>query len=64
MIKTADWLIDMGPAGGAMGGNVVATGTPEDVAANQDSYTGHFLAEALGVPRPSRKRRSGRKVSA
>jgi excinuclease ABC subunit A len=46
---------------------VVAKGTPEDVAANPDSYTGHFLAETLGLPRPARKTRngrSGRKVSA
>ena len=64
VIKTSDWIVDMGPEGGAVGGTVVAKGTPEDVAANPDSYTGHFLAEALGVPRPSRKRRNGRKVSA
>jgi excinuclease ABC subunit A len=67
VIKTSDWIVDMGPEGGAGGGTVVASGTPEDVAANPDSYTGHFLAEALGVPRPSRKRRNGRntrKVSA
>ena len=51
MIKTSDWIVDMGPEGGAGGGTVVATGTPEDVAANTDSYTGHFLAEALGVSR-------------
>ena len=54
----------MGPEGGAGGGTVVATGTPEDVAANPDSYTGHFLADALDVPRPKPKRRNGRRVSA
>jgi excinuclease ABC subunit A len=54
----------MGPDGGAMGGTVVATGTPEDVAANTDSYTGHFLAEALDVPRPAQKGRKRRKASA
>jgi excinuclease ABC subunit A len=68
VIKTSDWIVDMGPEGGASGGTVVAEGTPEDVAANPDSYTGHFLADALGVPRPSRKGRrtgrNGRKVSA
>jgi excinuclease ABC subunit A len=64
VIKTSDWIVDMGPEGGAGGGGVVATGTPEDVAANPDSYTGHFLAETLDVPRPKRKGRSGRKVSA
>ena len=47
VIKTADWLIDMGPEGGAGGGTVVATGTPETVAANPDSHTGHYLAQVL-----------------
>ena len=47
VIKTADWLIDMGPEGGAGGGTVVATGTPEDVAANPDSHTGRYLATVL-----------------
>ncbi len=47
VIKTADWLIDMGPEGGKRGGMVVAEGTPEDVAANPDSYTGEFLRPML-----------------
>jgi len=47
VIKTADWLIDMGPEGGSGGGMVVAQGTPEDVAAVPESYTGKFLAEVL-----------------
>jgi excinuclease ABC subunit A len=47
VIKTADWLIDMGPEGGAGGGTVVASGTPEDVAANPASYTGHYLKPLL-----------------
>jgi excinuclease ABC subunit A len=47
VIKTADWLIDMGPEGGAGGGTVVAVGTPEDVAANPASYTGHYLKPLL-----------------
>jgi excinuclease ABC subunit A len=64
VIKTSDWIVDMGPEGGAGGGGVVATGTPEDVATNIDSYTGHFLAEALGVARPSSKKRKRGKVSA
>jgi excinuclease ABC subunit A len=63
VIKTSDWIVDMGPEGGAGGGTVVATGTPEDVAANPDSYTGHFLAETLDVPRPKPKKRNGRKAS-
>jgi len=48
VIKTADWLVDLGPEGGDMGGRVVATGTPEEVASNPDSHTGRFLAEVLG----------------
>ena len=47
VIKTSDWIIDMGPEGGAGGGTVVAEGTPEDVAAVTHSYTGKFLGEAL-----------------
>ncbi|MCW2832571.1 MAG: Excinuclease subunit, partial [Nocardioides sp.] len=47
VIKTADWLIDMGPEGGSRGGIVVAEGTPEDVAAHPDSFTGQFLAPLL-----------------
>ncbi|MGA8786716.1 MAG: excinuclease ABC subunit UvrA [Polaromonas sp.] len=47
VIKTADWLIDMGPEGGAGGGTVVGVGTPEDLAANPDSHTGHYLARLL-----------------
>jgi excinuclease ABC subunit A len=52
------------PKAMAGGGAVVASGTPEDVAVNPESYTGHFLAEILDVPRPKPKRRSSRKVSA
>jgi excinuclease ABC subunit A len=47
VIKTADWVIDLGPEGGDKGGEVVATGTPEDVARCGASYTGHFLAPLL-----------------
>ncbi|MCW5653978.1 MAG: excinuclease ABC subunit UvrA [Hydrogenophaga sp.] len=47
VIKTADWLIDMGPEGGSGGGTVVAQGTPEEVAANPDSHTGRYLARLL-----------------
>jgi excinuclease ABC subunit A len=43
VIKSADWLIDLGPHGGDAGGQVIALGTPEDVAANEQSFTGHFL---------------------
>jgi excinuclease ABC subunit A len=47
VIKTADWLIDMGPEGGSRGGLVIAEGTPEQVAANTKSYTGGFLKPLL-----------------
>jgi excinuclease ABC subunit A len=64
VIKTSDWVIDMGPEGGAGGGAVVAEGTPEDIAAVPESYTGKFLAETLAcrdapvdVPRKSNRRR-------
>lgn len=47
VIKSADWVIDLGPEGGSGGGTVVAVGTPEEVAKNKVSYTGKFLAETL-----------------
>ncbi|WP_303747041.1 excinuclease ABC subunit UvrA [Stenotrophomonas pigmentata] len=47
VIKTADWIVDLGPEGGHRGGTVLVTGTPEDVAAHPDSYTGQFLAKML-----------------
>ena len=47
VVKSADWLIDLGPEGGAGGGNVVATGTPEQVAEVKESYTGKYLKEML-----------------
>jgi excinuclease ABC subunit A len=58
VIKTADWLIDMGPEGGSRGGMVVAQGTPEAVAATPESYTGQFLApllEGRAAKQPTRK---------
>jgi excinuclease ABC subunit A len=54
VIKTADWLIDLGPEGGEAGGEVVATGTPEEVAAAAGSYTGSFLADLVEPARPKR----------
>jgi excinuclease ABC subunit A len=48
VIKTADWVIDLGPDGGSRGGTVVATGTPEQVAMAEESYTGQFLNKILG----------------
>ena len=47
VIKTADWIIDLGPEGGHRGGAIVAAGTPEQVAATPGSYTGEFLAPLL-----------------
>jgi len=47
VIKTADWIVDLGPEGGSGGGTVVATGTPETVAANKDSFTGKYLKPLL-----------------
>jgi excinuclease ABC subunit A len=47
VVKSADWLIDLGPEGGEAGGYVVATGTPEDVAEVKESYTGQYLAPML-----------------
>jgi excinuclease ABC subunit A len=49
VIKSADWLIDMGPEGGDMGGKVIATGTPEQVARNPQSHTGKYLARVLNA---------------
>ncbi|WP_319558074.1 excinuclease ABC subunit UvrA [Thiomicrorhabdus sp.] len=47
VIKTADWLVDLGPEGGSGGGQIIATGTPEEVAANPLSHTGHYLKKLL-----------------
>jgi len=49
VIKTADWIIDMGPEGGTGGGTVVAEGTPADVAKNKASFTGHYLQRYLNA---------------
>jgi excinuclease ABC subunit A len=53
VIKTADYLIDLGPDGGDAGGSIVATGTPEQVAQVAASRTGHFLREALEQAGPA-----------
>jgi excinuclease ABC subunit A len=49
VIKTADWIIDLGPFGGEFGGEIVAEGTPEEVAANAESLTGKFLKRELYI---------------
>ena len=51
VVKTADWVIDLGPEGGDGGGRIVAEGTPEAVAANADSHTGRYLRQVLEPPR-------------
>ncbi|HOF52857.1 MAG TPA: excinuclease ABC subunit UvrA, partial [Rhodoferax sp.] len=53
VIKTADWLIDMGPEGGSGGGTVVGVGTPEDIAANPASHTGRYLKPILEIQVPN-----------
>ncbi|HLZ21919.1 MAG TPA: excinuclease ABC subunit UvrA [Ktedonobacterales bacterium] len=50
VIKSADWIVDLGPEGGDRGGEILAEGTPEDIARLPQSYTGHFLARILPVP--------------
>ncbi|MBX9592603.1 MAG: excinuclease ABC subunit UvrA [Hyphomonadaceae bacterium] len=57
VIKTADWIIDMGPEGGDGGGRIVAQGTPEDVARCKESYTGQYLKELLGRRANARAKR-------
>jgi len=47
VIKTADWVIDLGPEGGDGGGQIIATGNPEQVATIKQSYTGQYLAKIL-----------------
>ncbi|MBF6573615.1 excinuclease ABC subunit UvrA [Nocardia farcinica] len=66
VIKTSDWVIDMGPEGGSGGGTVVAEGTPEDVAAVPDSYTGQFLKEVLAQAEtaPAPKSAAAKKAAA
>jgi len=56
VIKTADWIVDLGPEGGMRGGSVVAQGTPEDVARVPASHTGRYLAPVLA---PTRRRKAG-----
>jgi excinuclease ABC subunit A len=55
VIKTADWVVDLGPEGGDGGGQIIAVGTPEDVAANEQSFTGQFLKQLVGAA-PTKRR--------
>ena len=61
VIKTADWVIDLGPEGGDRGGDLVAEGTPEDVAADESSYTGRYLGPVLERARSRRGRPGSRR---
>ncbi len=60
VIKTADWIVDLGPEGGDAGGHVVAVGTPEEIAANPASYTGHYLKQVFERRRQAEARRADR----
>jgi excinuclease ABC subunit A len=55
VIKTADWIIDLGPEGGDGGGEIVASGTPEEVAKVARSYTGHYLKPLLKAAAPAKR---------
>jgi excinuclease ABC subunit A len=63
VIKTADWVIDLGPEGGHRGGMIIAQGTPEELAATPGSHTGRFLAKLLEAAPPA-PRKAARKKSA
>jgi len=58
VIKTADWVIDLGPEGGHRGGMIVAQGTPEDLALIPESHTGRFLAKSLETPVPAKRKKT------
>jgi excinuclease ABC subunit A len=58
VIKTADWILDLGPEGGDGGGRIVASGTPEAIAATPESYTGRFLAPLLAMPAVKQRRQA------
>ena len=58
VIKTADWIVDLGPEGGDKGGRIVAAGTPETIAHIPESFTGEFLASCLRSNAPRRKKRA------
>ena len=60
VIKTADWVIDLGPEGGEAGGRIVAAGPPEQIARANGSYTGQFLARLLKNSNPRRRNASSR----
>ena len=59
VVKTADYIIDLGPEGGDKGGYIIAEGTPEEVASNKGSYTGHYLAKVLDTKKPDKGKDMG-----
>jgi excinuclease ABC subunit A len=61
VIKTADWILDLGPEGGDKGGQIVAAGTPEDIAESKTSYTGEFLDQAFRRRSPAKRKLNGAK---
>ncbi|GAA0705605.1 excinuclease ABC subunit UvrA [Dokdonella soli] len=63
VIKTADWIVDLGPEGGERGGTILATGTPEQIAKTPVSYTGQFLARALASAQPPVRRRNRKEAA-
>ncbi len=63
VIKTADWIVDLGPEGGDAGGNVVAIGAPEEIAANPQSYTGQYLKQVMDRRRSGKAKRARRRRS-
>ena len=64
VIKTADWVIDLGPEGGDGGGRIIAEGTPEDIAKVKESYTGQFLRDLLKRRGPATASGNGKKQAA
>jgi excinuclease ABC subunit A len=64
VIKTADWVIDLGPEGGHRGGTILATGTPEQIAALPHSHTGRFLAPLLGAKASDTPKKPKKKTAA
>jgi excinuclease ABC subunit A len=65
VIKTADWIVDLGPEGGDGGGRIIASGTPEDVAKAKGSHTGRYLARFLASrPTPAKPKAAGKRKSA
>jgi excinuclease ABC subunit A len=64
VIKSADWVIDLGPEGGAAGGDLVAAGTPEEIARTRASHTGRYLRHSLGMGEETPQRRARRREPA